>query len=103
MNSRPDSPTAWALRLSANGSYVFALQSPDLNFPALVAHPVFRPVKLTDEDTLQRMGPLGLVSNGAFMLAKSEADRVLLERAGNYWDKNEVDLEHVEFVGAQEF
>ena len=77
------------------------LQSPDLNFPALVAHPVFRPVKLTDEDTLQRIGPLGLVSNGAFMLAKSEVDRVLLERAGNYWDKNEVHLERVEFVGAK--
>lgn len=77
------------------------LQSPDLNFPALVSHSVFRPVKLTDQDTLQRIGPLGLVSNGAFMLAKSGADRVLLERAGNYWDKNEVDLERVEFVGAQ--
>jgi oligopeptide transport system substrate-binding protein len=77
------------------------LQTPDLNFPALVAHPVFRPVKLTNEDTLQRIGPLGLVSNGAFMLAKSEADRVLLERAGNYWDKSEVNLERVEFVGAK--
>jgi oligopeptide transport system substrate-binding protein len=77
------------------------LQSPDLNFPALVAHPVFRPVKLTDEDTLQRIGPLGLVSNGAFTLAKSESNRVLLERAGNYWDKNEVDLERVEFVEAK--
>ena len=78
------------------------LQSPDLNFPALVAHPVFRPVKLTDQDTMQRIGPLGLVSNGAFMLAKSGADRVLLERAGNYWDKNEVSLERVEFVGAKD-
>ncbi|HET6646319.1 MAG TPA: peptide ABC transporter substrate-binding protein, partial [Pyrinomonadaceae bacterium] len=77
------------------------LQSPDLNFPALVAHPVFRPVKLTDESSQQRIGPLGLISNGAFMLAKSEADRVLLERAGNYWDKNEVNLERVEFVGAK--
>ncbi len=77
------------------------LQSPDLNFPALVAHPIFRPVKLTDEVTLQRIGPLGLVSNGAFMLAKSGTDRVLLERARNYWDKNEVKLERVEFVGAK--
>ncbi|MBA3512806.1 MAG: peptide ABC transporter substrate-binding protein [Pyrinomonadaceae bacterium] len=77
------------------------LQSPDLNFPALVAHPVFRPVKITDDDTLQKIGPLALVSNGAFMLAKSEVDRVLLERAGNYWDKNEVDLQRVEFVGAK--
>jgi oligopeptide transport system substrate-binding protein len=78
------------------------LQSPDLNFPALVAHPVFRPVKLTDEDTMQRIGPLGLVSNGAFMLAKSGTDRVLLERAGNYWAKDEVSLDRVEFVGAKD-
>lgn len=77
------------------------LQSPDLNFPALVAHPVFRPVKLTEEGSQQRIGPLGLISNGAFMLAKSEADRVLLERAGNYWDKNDVNLESVEFIGAK--
>lgn len=78
------------------------LRSPDLNFPALVAHPVFRPVKLAEQDTLQRIGPLGLVSNGAFILASSEADRVLLERAGNYWDKQEVSLERVEFVGARD-
>jgi ABC-type oligopeptide transport system substrate-binding subunit len=77
------------------------LQSPDLNFPALVAHPVFRPVKLAEEGSQQRIGPLGLISNGAFMLAKSEADRVLLERAGNYWDKKQVNLERVEFVGAK--
>lgn len=78
------------------------LESPDLNFPALVAHPVFRPVKLADEDSMQRIGPLGLISNGAFMLAKSETNRVLLERAGNYWDKTEVNLERVEFVSARD-
>jgi ABC-type oligopeptide transport system substrate-binding subunit len=77
------------------------LQSPDLNFPALVAHPVFRPVKPADQDTLQRMGPLGLVSNGAFMVAENVADRVLLERAGNYWARKEVSLERVEFVEAE--
>jgi ABC-type oligopeptide transport system substrate-binding subunit len=77
------------------------LQSPDLNFPALVAHPVFRPVKLNDQDTLQRMGPLGLVSNGAFMLAERAADRVLLERAENYWARNEVSLDRVEFIEAE--
>jgi oligopeptide transport system substrate-binding protein len=77
------------------------LQTPDMNFPALVAHPVFRPVKLADGDSLQRIGPLGLVSNGAFLLAKSESDRVLLERAENYWGKNDVNLHRVEFVGVK--
>lgn len=99
-DSRPD-PVRFGVEAVSDRQLRVYLQSPDLNFPALVAHPVFRPVKLNDEDTLQRIGPLGLVSNGAFMLAKSETDRVLLERAGNYWDRNEVDLERVEFVGAK--
>ncbi len=103
-DSKPDPASEsrrWGVEAVSDRQLRVQLQSPDLNFPALVAHPVFRPVKLTDEDTLQRIGPLGLVSNGAFMLAKSESDRVLLERAENYWDKNEVDLERVEFVGAK--
>ncbi|MGH9969894.1 MAG: peptide ABC transporter substrate-binding protein [Pyrinomonadaceae bacterium] len=78
------------------------LQSPDMNFPALVAHPVFRPVKLKEEDTLKRIGPADLVSNGAFLLAKSEGDQILLERAGSYWGRDEVSLQHVEFVGAKD-
>jgi len=106
-DSRPDlrsdsktDPRRFGVEAVSDRQLRVHLQSPDLNFPALVAHPVFRPVKLSDEDMLQRIGPLGLVSNGAFMLAKSEADRVLLERAGNYWDRSEVGLERVEFVGA---
>ena len=108
VNSRRDAkpdPTSesrqWGVEAVSDRQLRVHLQSPDLNFPALVAHPVFRPVKLTDENTLQRIGPLGLVSNGAFMLSKSESDRVLLERAGNYWDRKEVNLERVEFVGAK--
>jgi oligopeptide transport system substrate-binding protein len=43
-----------------------------------------------------------LVSNGAFLLAKTESQRVLLERAANYWDKEQVTLERVEFVGQKD-
>jgi ABC-type oligopeptide transport system substrate-binding subunit len=43
-----------------------------------------------------------LVSNGAFLLSKTEPDRVLLERADNYWGKSEVTLERVEFIGAND-
>ncbi|MGH9957166.1 MAG: ABC transporter substrate-binding protein, partial [Pyrinomonadaceae bacterium] len=56
------------------------LQTADMNFPALVAHAVFRPVKLNDDETLKKIDPLVLVSNGAFHLARSERDRVLLKR-----------------------
>jgi oligopeptide transport system substrate-binding protein len=78
------------------------LQRPDMNFPALVSHPVFRPVKLTDESSVSRLVANDLVSNGAFSLAKTEGERVLLERANNYWDKDQVALQRVEFVGQKD-
>src|ERR1044072_4246175 len=75
------------------------LRRPDLNFPALVAHPVFRPVKVQDESATDKLAADGLVSNGAFSLARTESERVLLERASHYWDKDQVTLQQVEFVG----
>lgn len=78
------------------------LRRPDMNFPALVAHPVFRPVKVKDEALLGRLSASELISNGAFALAKTESARVILERANNYWDKDQVTLEHVEFVGEKD-
>jgi oligopeptide transport system substrate-binding protein len=78
------------------------LERADPNFPALVAHPVFRPVKVEKVEPLKRMGPINLVSNGPFSLAKSDGDRILLERADNYWGKEDIYLQHVEFVGAKD-
>lgn len=78
------------------------LRRPDMNFPALVAHPVFRPVKLKDEATLAKLAAHELVSNGAFSLAKTGDERVLLRRADNYWDRNQVTLQQVEFVGQKD-
>ena len=74
------------------------LQRPDANFPALVAHPVFRPVKIPGADLTTRLDAKGLISNGAFQLASTETDRVLLEAAKTYWDGDSVTLERVEFV-----
>ena len=76
------------------------LRRPDMNFPALVAHPVFRPVKLKEEYATAKLMRDDLVSNGAFSLAKTGGARVLLERANQYWDKQQVTLDRVEFVGA---
>lgn len=77
------------------------LQVPDLNFPALVAHPVFRPIKVAPDNSLKRIDATGLVSNGAFSVTEQDQNRVLLKRADNYWAKNEVTLERVEFIGAE--
>jgi oligopeptide transport system substrate-binding protein len=76
------------------------LQHADTNFPALVAHPVFRPVKVAEADMTKRLGPKDLISNGAFKLVKTDGDRVLLEPASNYWDGGSVGLQQVEFVNA---
>ncbi len=78
------------------------LRRPDMNFPSLVAHPVFRPVKLRDEDATAKLGADDLISNGAFSLAKTESERVILERARNYWDKDQVSLQQVEFMGEKD-
>lgn len=78
------------------------LRRPDMNFPALVAHPVFRPVKLQDESATRKLVANEVVSNGAFSLAKTESRRVLLERANNYWGKDQVSLQQVEFMGEKD-
>ncbi len=78
------------------------LRQPDMNFPALVAHPVFRPVKVNDDTTTTRVTPESLISNGAFALAKAESTRVLLERANNYWNKDQIALHLVSFVDAKD-
>lgn len=78
------------------------LRQPDMNFPALVAHPVFRPVKLGSDAPLGKLAAAELLSNGAFAVAKTDNDRVVLARAENYWDKQQVALQSVEFVGARD-
>lgn len=74
------------------------LEHADNGFPELVAHPVFRPVKLPDADHTEPLKSDKLISNGAFQLSSTETDRVRLERAHNYWDGSSVALERVTFV-----
>jgi oligopeptide transport system substrate-binding protein len=74
------------------------LQHADSNFPELVAHPVFRPVKLPDAEQTKPIDAHELISNGAFQLSATETDRVRLERAHTYWDGDSVSLARVTFV-----
>ena len=74
------------------------LQHADSSFPALVAHPVFRPVKVPDADQTNRLESRELISNGAFTLSATESDKVQLERAKTYWDDASVALDRVTFV-----
>jgi ABC-type oligopeptide transport system substrate-binding subunit len=74
------------------------LQRADSGFPALVAHPVFRPVKVATAESTTRLESHELISNGAFQLSTAESDRVQLERAKTYWDDASVALDRVTFV-----
>ena len=76
------------------------LRQPDPAFPSLVAHPVFRPVKISQPTETRRLEARDLVFNGAFLLAGTEPERVLLERAKTYWDGDAVTLQRVAFVNA---
>jgi len=76
------------------------LHESDAAFPALVAHPVFRPVKVSDANTTARLEAETLVSNGAFQLSGKDNERVLLERAKTYWDGASVSLQRVSFVSS---
>jgi oligopeptide transport system substrate-binding protein len=74
------------------------LQRADSSFPALVAHPVFRPVKVADAESTTRLESHELISNGAFHLLAAENDQVQLERTKTYWDDASVALDRVTFV-----
>lgn len=77
------------------------LVRPDANFPALVAHPVFRPVHNVDAQLPSPMQAQVIVSNGAFQFSRANREGVTLERAGSYWDAQSVSLERVQFVATQ--
>ena len=103
-------PTLGAVALDSRTLRV-TLVRPDMNFPSLVSHPVFRPVhelspgsglsELRDEQAHGQAADaagLGIVTNGAFSLSRLAGDSVELERARGYWDAASVRLERVLFV-----
>lgn len=73
----------------------------DPDFPKLVAHPVFRPIFGDGEEFASDKLNAALITNGAFSVASVEQDRIVLERAENYWGKNSIRLERVEFVAKE--
>ena len=101
--SKPEAPPQPKFGVEAVDDYTLRVRlvSPDPNFPALVAHPVFRPVHNGD-DSVNINASLRPVSNGPFQLSKAGSDGVVLERAKNYWDAQTVSLQRVEFVPAQD-
>jgi oligopeptide transport system substrate-binding protein len=108
-SEQPPRPKTFGVVALDSRTLRVTLRRPDMNFPALVAHPVFRPVhELSPEavlpellDEAKRSGVAaepGIVTNGAFSLARLAGDSVELARAESYWDAASVQLERVRFV-----
>ncbi|MDQ6786311.1 MAG: ABC transporter substrate-binding protein, partial [Acidobacteriota bacterium] len=74
------------------------LLKPDKDFPALVAHPIFRPVY--GDGKYFEGGKLSsdIVTSGAFRVASVAAGGITLERSENFWDKAKIEIERVRLV-----
>ncbi len=73
------------------------LKKSDKDFPALVAHPLFRPIHaktVFEKDKLNA----DIITNGAFRISSVGQDGITLDKAENYWNKDQVKLERVRFI-----
>ncbi len=75
-----------------------SLNKPDKDFPALVAHPMFRPIYGDGKDFEAGKLNAAIVTNGAFRIFSIGPDQITLDRAEHFWGKDKVELERVSFV-----
>ena len=68
-----------------------SLIQPDKDFPALVAHPIFRPI-YGDGKEFEIAGlNANIVTNGAFRIFSIGQDGMTLDRAEYYWNRQEIE------------
>ncbi len=75
-----------------------SLVNADKNFPALVAHPVFRPIHGDGKDFEDGKLNAAIVTSGAFRIFSIGQDGITLDRAEYFWNKEKIELERVHFV-----
>lgn len=74
------------------------LELPDMDFPKLVANPIFRPVQGDGAEFEKNSLDKGLVTNGAFVVAEFGTNGLVVERSNTYWNKAAVKLATIRFV-----
>ncbi|MDQ4121979.1 MAG: peptide ABC transporter substrate-binding protein [Acidobacteriota bacterium] len=74
------------------------LVEPDKDFPALAAHPAFRPVFESDAEFDMLESAAKIVTSGAFRVVSADKTGVALESSKNYWNARAVNLERVKIV-----
>jgi len=75
-----------------------SLVEADKDFPALVAHPMFRPIFGDGKDFEEGKLNAAIVTNGAFRISSIGQEGITLDRAEHFWGKATVELERVRFV-----
>ena len=75
-----------------------SLIKPDKDFPALVAHPIFRPIYGDGKQFETGKLNADIVTNGAFRIFSVGQDGITLDRAEHYWNRKAVEIERVRFV-----
>src|SRR5690606_37963988 len=79
---------------------VVELVHPDKDLPKLVAHPIFRPIP-EDTDDLTPAAASVAPTNGPFTIAEANDGGVVLQRSETYWGRENVTLERVRLVPAE--
>jgi oligopeptide transport system substrate-binding protein len=75
-----------------------SLINADKNFPALVAHPMFRPIYGDGKNFESGKLDASIVTNGAFRIFSIGQEGITLDRAEYFWNKEKIELERVRFV-----
>lgn len=78
------------------------LLQPDKDFPALVAHPIFRPVFDDKTDLINIENFNDVVTNGAFRISRIDSEEIILERSESYWDAQNISLGQVRMIAKKD-
>ncbi len=94
---KPSAPP-FGVKAIDNFTLEIALEKPDKDFPALVAHPIFRPIYGDGKNFETGKLNADIVTSGAFRVSSVGQDGITLDRAEKYWNREAVELERVRFV-----
>ena len=90
--------TRFGVEAVDNFTLKVSLVKSDKDFPALVAHPIFRPIYGDGKQFETGKLNADVVTNGAFRVFSVGQDGITLDRAEHYWNRKDVGLERVRFV-----
>jgi len=92
------SESSFGVKAIDNFTLEIALVNSDKDFPALVAHPIFRPIYGDGKNFETNKLNADIVTSGAFRVTSVGQDGITLDRAEKYWNREAVELERVRFV-----